>query len=147
MAQEKPLTAGIVLSDHEKKDLKEVIIILNESEGIEFLNLHQNFIYFSYDTESNRLAAMTQLFNRSYTVKQDNGLPLDFPIMPNSESEEEINAYAQQKSEWIEANPQRYQTAQEQTGTIAISQQEFELLPPDKQEHILSHPDVYIILP
>lgn len=124
-----------------------MITILNESEGIEFLNLHQDFIYFSYDSEANRLAAMTQLYNRSYTVKQKNGLPLDFPTMPHNPSAEDKAAYKQQKAEWVEANPQRYEQSQQHTGTIVISQEEFDQLPAIKQQFILNHPDTYIIEP
>jgi hypothetical protein len=133
--------AGIVLSGHNETDFKNVVAWLYESDGISQIQHRDPVIRFRYDTEENRLAAMEKLLHRSFSVSSKNGIPPDFPANPDHPD------YDAQKSLWIENNAQRYDELNQQTSVITISQQEFDLLTPQKQQFILDRPDQYQIVP
>lgn len=147
LAQTKPSETGILLENHGPGDLKQLIFSLNEFEGIQVVRHAENAIYFTFASEETRLTAMQSLLNRSFQITQLNGLPIDFPLLPNGANDAAQSDYSENKSAWIEANPQRYEQAQQHNGTIVISQEEFDQLPPNKQQYILDHPDTYIVEP
>lgn len=143
IAQSNHLTTAIILENHSATDFKSVVGDLANSTGIEILRKHNPVIHFQYQTENNRRTAMEMLQNRDFNITTKTGLPIDFPLAVNDE--ETTDEYHQQKSEWIAANPERYAAINQPTGITTIPQEEFDQMSPEKQEHILEHPELYLI--
>ena len=137
--------ASVVLSDYERADLKKVIVILEEADGITFTELIEPVVYFIYDTEANRVAAMEQLYHRTFGVSGKNGRPLTYPLLPDNPTSQEQQDYNEQKASWIEANPAEYEAMQQLQEPTVISQEDFDNLPENKQQYILDHPDQFIV--
>lgn len=135
----------VVLSDYERADLKTVIAILEESDGITFTEIKEPAVCFHYQSEAQRISAMEQLYHRTFSVSSKNGLPLSFPLLPENPTPQQQQDFNEQKAAWIEANPDQYETAQQPQEPVMISQEEFDSLPEDKQQYILDNPDQYII--
>lgn len=144
-AQEPLPQANIILSEHTSTHFKQTVFDLNEAPGIEVIYRHDPVIRFTYASEEDRVAAMLDLYNRSFNVSTKSGVPIDFPMMPANPSQEDIDAFEQQKADWVEANPQRYEEMQQPNGIIVISQEEFDQMSDEKQQHILDHPELYTI--
>lgn len=143
LAQSNSFTTAIILENHSSADFKSVVGELANAPGIEVLRKHDPVIHFQYQSESNRRTAMEMLQNRDFNITTKTGLPVDFPLAVNDE--QSINEYHQQKSEWIAANPERYAAINQPTGITTIPQEEFDQMSPEKQEHILEHPELYLI--
>lgn len=134
---------GIEVVSPNRDDLKKVIIVLEEAEGITVTKIaSQNWVYFTYETEAQRIEAMEQLRLRGITVKQKGAMSLGFPLPSANEDQ-----YSQQKSEWIEQNPEQYLQMQQPDEPNPITQDEFDALPQEKQQWILEHPEHIFIEP
>ncbi|TVR40062.1 MAG: hypothetical protein EA392_04510 [Cryomorphaceae bacterium] len=140
--EESNQTAVEVISSN-RDDVKKVIIVLEEAEGITVTGIvSKNWIHFTYETEAQRKEAMNQLLLRGVTVNQKGGMPLGYPLPVSNEDQ-----YSQQKSEWIEENQELYQQMQQPGEPNSITQDEFDTLPEEKQQWILEHPDHIVIEP
>jgi hypothetical protein len=54
--------------------------------------------------------------------------------------------YAKEKDAWVAQNPEEYDKAKKQNGTaIVVRRKDFESFTPEKQQHMLSHPEMFII--
>lgn len=145
VAQDPLPQTSIVLSMHTSTNFKQTVFDLNEAPGIDVIYRHDPVIRFTYASEEDRVAAMLDLYSRSFNVSTKSGVPIDYPLLPANPSQEDIDAFEQQKTDWIEANPQRYEEIQQPEGIIVISQEEFDQMPLEKQQYILDHPELYII--
>jgi hypothetical protein len=134
-------STAIVLSGHTQTDFKYAVAWLAESEGISDVQHNDPVIRFRYDEEANRLAAVEKLMHRSFTVSTKSGIPPDFPANPDHPDYEAL------KISWISDNSARYSELNQQTAVISISQDEFDLLTPEKQQFILERPEQYQIVP
>lgn len=136
---------SIVLNSHTPTDFKQTVYDLNEAEGIKVIYRQDPVIRFTYESENDRVAAMQELYNRSFHVSTKSGVPIDYPMLQTNPTQDDIDAFEQQKAEWIEANPQRYEEMQQSDGIIVISQEEFDQMSPEKQQNILDNPELYTI--
>lgn len=143
-AQENPRTA-VILSNHSPIDFKQAVGDLSEAQGIEVIRHKDPVIHFRYASETYRINAVEMLYNRGYDLSMKNGFPIDFPLPPSRPDQEQLAAYQQQKEEWITAHPERYQEMLQSSGITVIPQEEFDLMPPGKQQNILDHPELYSI--
>lgn len=135
----------IVLSSHSPADFKQTVLELSEAPGIDVIYRQDPVIRFTYASEEDRVAAMLELYNRSFNVSTKSGTPIDYPLLPANPTQEERDDFEQQKADWIEANPQRYEEMQHPNEITVIPQEEFDLMPADKQQYILDHPEQYNI--
>lgn len=54
--------------------------------------------------------------------------------------------YAKEKDNWVNENPGTYNTAKEQGGTtVIVKRKDLEFFKEEKRQHILSHPEIFII--
>jgi len=54
--------------------------------------------------------------------------------------------YAKEKDAWVAQNPEEYEKAEKQNGTaIVVRRKDFESFTPEKRQHMLSHPEMFII--
>lgn len=148
-AQDPLPRASIILNGHTPAEFKEAVGALNSEAGIEVLR-HQNpVIRFQYASEETRINAMQLLYSRDYNITTKSGLPVDFPMLAPNATEDEQAAFEQQKADWIENNPERYEemleNMQQNNGITVISQEEFDQMPEDKKQHILTHPELYSV--
>jgi len=147
------LSGIIYLENADVVAFKNVVLLLKNAEGIDQVTHRQAkdedtkaLIYFTYQHESARNSAMQELYSSGYQpFVAGTNIPADFPQMMNNGSKEDRVSYAAAKSLWIANNPGRYAQMNESTGITVISQEEFDQMPENKQEHILGNPDLYIV--
>ena len=54
--------------------------------------------------------------------------------------------YAKEKDNWVAGNPDAYKAAKEQSGTtVVVKRKDLEFFKETKRQHILSHPEIFII--
>lgn len=144
-AQNDNQVSCVILSEHERADLKKVVDILNEVDGITFKELNESTICFYYESEAQRSSAMEQLNFRGFEVSGKNNLPITFPLLNENPSPQQQEDFNEQKAAWIEANPDQYEVMQQNEEPQIISQDEFDQFSSEKQQHILNNPQLYII--
>ena len=141
--------AAIVLNGHTPVEYKEAVGTLHNADGVEVVRHQDPVIAFEYTSEETRIAAMQLLYTRDFSITTKSGAPVDFPLLAPYATPEQEEAYDQQKSEWIENNPDRYEemreTMQQNQGVTVIPQEEFDEMPEEKQQHILDHPDLFTV--
>lgn len=135
----------VSLNGHTPAQFKLAVRDLREAEGVNVLYNHDPVIRFAYASEDKRVAAMQLLYSRTYSVTTKDGMPADYPILPSTASAEEISAYNDQKLEWMENHPEWYESMQQSGEITVIPQEEFDQMPPQKQQVILDNPDLYSV--
>lgn len=146
LSAQPPNRSVITLVDHSVADFKEAVKTLQSTENIILLNREYPVIRFGYDSESQRQVAMAVLAESGYRAVYKNGMPADFPMLPPRATAEQIAVYQQQKETWVNQYPDRYAAMQNRMHEPRhLSRSEFEVLPPEKQQHIKSNPDLYSI--
>lgn len=54
--------------------------------------------------------------------------------------------YAKEKEAWVNKNPEAYEKAKTENGTaIVVRRKDFESFTPEKRQHMLNHPEMFII--
>jgi hypothetical protein len=73
-----------------------------------------------------------------------NGFENYDPNSPGALSPEEH--YAKEKEAWVNENPEEYEKAKKENGTaIVVRRKDFESFTPEKRQHMLNHPEMFII--
>ncbi len=66
------------------------------------------------------------------------------PNKPDAKSR--VDYYNEKKVNWIDQNPDKYKDAKAQNGkTVIVKRKDLEFFKEEKRQHILSHPEIYII--
>lgn len=147
------LSSVIYLENADVVAFKTVVLMLKSAEGIDQV-IHRQakdennkaLIYFTFQNENARVSAMQQIYTSGYQpFLAGTNVPADFPQLLNESSKADRLNFAEAKVNWIANNPDRYALMNESSTITIISQQEFDEMPEDKQEHILDHPELYTI--
>lgn len=80
------------------------------------------------------------------TVTNQNNLPAGFPVYVNTGNPEKDQAdYTAAKEKWISENPDHYKKMNSKPATVKriVSKEEFDKMPEDKKQAILSRPEQY----
>lgn len=144
--------AAIHLTGASEVEFKEAALLLRSQPGIENIlpriSKDANspaILFFTYTAETIRINAMQTLISAGYQpVVAGTNIPAGFPQAGSATSKTERTQFAEAKTNWIANNPEIYQQMQAPVVTV-ISQAEFDSMPPAKQQHILEHPELYII--
>lgn len=66
---------------------------------------------------------------------------------PNDNNTSSEQHYANEKEKWIKEHPEEYETAKNKTTTaVIVKRKDLELFTEQKKQHILSHPEIFIIV-
>jgi len=147
------LSSVIYLANADIVAFKNAVFMIKSTEGIDQVTHRQSkdanspaLIYFTFQNENARVSAMQQIYNSGYQpFLAGTNVPADFPQLMNDSSKTDRISFAEAKALWIDNNPERYAEMNESSTVTIISQQEFDELPENKQEHILEHPELYTI--